>query len=207
MEGKNFLTVLGANIRLNIKHTLFPAVVILFIIPLIYGVSNLNSMKAADCLERLVVLIGIPLFVPLLKIDQQDNIRDIILLSNFPYQIILLLRVLISMTYSIMLIYIFEIYMKISGSTFPIFHYLFRTVVYVILLGSVGLLMVSVTKNTISGYLGAFCLYFVSQTDNFNNLFRIVSEGVTVFHLVIIGICYIVAIVVCQGHYLSLRGR
>lgn len=197
MEGRNFLTILGINIRLNIKHTLFPAAVILAVIPFIYGISNLDSMKSADCLERMVVLIGIPLFVPILKIEQDDNIRDITILRNFPYQIIVLLRVLISIIYCTVLVWVFEMYMTACGSIFPIFSYMFCTIVCAMILGSFGILLSSVTKNTVVGYLGAFCLYFVSQSDSFNNLFRTVSEGVTAFHLLFIGIS--VGIVILWG--------
>ena len=67
MGARNLLTIIGSNFRLNFKQTLFPAILLLFVIPLIYGTTNLDSVKSADCLERMVALIGLPMFVPLLK--------------------------------------------------------------------------------------------------------------------------------------------
>lgn len=38
------------------KQTFFPALLLLFVIPLIYGTSNLDSVKSADCLERMAAV-------------------------------------------------------------------------------------------------------------------------------------------------------
>lgn len=197
MEGQNFLTILGVNIRLNMKHTIFPAVVILVIIPFIYGISNLDGMKSADCLERMVILVGIPLFVSLIGIEQNENIWNMIMLRNFPYRILVLLRMLISMIYCLVLVLAFEMYMIACGSTFPIFSYMFRTVVGAMLLGNCGLLLSSITKSTVVGYLSAFCFYFVSQSNFLNSLFHVVSEGVSIFHLLLIGVFGIIVLWIC----------
>lgn len=197
MEGQNFLTILGVNIRLNMKHTIFPAVVILVIIPFIYGISNLDGMKSADCLERMVILVGIPLFVSLIGIEQNENIWNMIMLRNFPYRILVLLRMLISMIYCLVLVLAFEMYMIACGSTFPIFSYMFRTVVGAMLLGNCGLLLSSITKSTVVGYLSAFCFYFVSQSNFLNSLFHVVSGGVSIFHLLLIGVFGIIVLWIC----------
>ena len=42
MEARNLLIITGSNLRLNIKQTLFPAVLLLLVIPWIYGTSNLD---------------------------------------------------------------------------------------------------------------------------------------------------------------------
>lgn len=82
----------------------------------------------------------------------------------------------------------FEMYMIACGSTFPVFSYMFRTVVGAMLLGSCGLLLSFVTKSTVVGYLSAFCFYFVSQSDFLNSLLHVVSEGANISHLFLIGI-------------------
>ena len=98
MDAKNLLTITNSNLRLNIKQTLFPAILLLFVIPLIYGTSNLDSVKSADCLERMVALIGLPMFVPLLKPEQDGGMDAIITLRPFPYRIIIVLRVVLSLS-------------------------------------------------------------------------------------------------------------
>lgn len=44
--------------------------------------SNLDSVKSADCLERMVALIGLPMFVPLLRPEQNGGVDALIFVSN-----------------------------------------------------------------------------------------------------------------------------
>lgn len=97
MDAKNLFTITNSNLRLNMKQTLFPAILLLFVIPLIYGTSNLDSVKSADCLERMVALIGLPIFVPLLKPEQNGGMDAIITMRPFPYRMIVVLRVVLSL--------------------------------------------------------------------------------------------------------------
>ena len=119
MGARNLLTVIGSNFRLNFKQTLFPGILLLFVIPLIYGTSNLDSVKSADCLERMVALIGLPMFVPLLKPEQDGGMDAIITLRPFPYRIIIVLRVVLSLICTVALVLVFEGFMLIGGCLFP----------------------------------------------------------------------------------------
>ena len=96
MDARNLLTITGSNLRLNIKQTLFPAILLLLVMPLIYGMSNLDSVKSADCLERMVALIGLPMFVPLLKPEQEVGMDAIITMRPFSYRIIVVLRIIVA---------------------------------------------------------------------------------------------------------------
>ena len=118
MNTQNLLTIIGSNFRLNFKQTLFPAILLLFVIPLIYGTSYLDSVKFADCLERMVALIGLPMFVPLLKPEQDGGIGAIITMRPFPYRIIVVMRVVLSLICTVALIFVFEGYMSIGGCSF-----------------------------------------------------------------------------------------
>lgn len=55
--------------------------------------SNLDSVKSADCLERMVALIGLPMFVPLLRPEQNGGVDALIFVSDgiSVYQVLLLL--------------------------------------------------------------------------------------------------------------------
>ncbi len=186
MEARNLLTITGLNLRLNIKQTLFPAVLLLLIIPLIYGTSNLDSVKSADCLERMVALIGLPMFVPLLKPEQDGGMDAIITLRPFPYRIIIVLRMMLSLIRTVALILVFEGYMRISRCSFPPSVFTLRTLAVTMTLGFVGLLASAVSRNTAVGFLVSFCWYCVLQVENIGAIFKSVSNGISVYQVLLL---------------------
>lgn len=186
MNAKNLLTITGSNLRLNMKQTLFPAILLLIVIPLIYGTTNLVSIKSADCLERMVALIGIPLFVPLLKPEQNGGMDAIITMRPFPYRMIVVLRVMLSLTCTALLILIFEEYMRIGGCSFPVYAYALQTLAVTITLGFVGLLASAVSGNTAVGFLASFCWYCALQAENIGTIFKSVSNGISVYQVLLL---------------------
>jgi hypothetical protein len=186
LEARNLLTITGLNLRLNIKQTLFPAVLLLLIIPLIYGTSNLDSVKSADCLERMVALIGLPMFVPLLKPEQDGGMDAIITLRPFPYRIIIVLRMMLSLIRTVALILVFEGYMRISRCSFPPSVFTLRTLAVTMTLGFVGLLASAVSRNTAVGFLVSFCWYCVLQVENIGAIFKSVSNGISVYQVLLL---------------------
>ena len=181
MEARNLLTVIGSNFRLNFKQTLFPAILLLLVIPLIYGTSNLDSVKSADCLERMVALIGLPIFVPLLKPEQDGGMDAIITLRPFPYRIIIVLRMALSLICAVALVLIFEGYMRIGGCSFPTFVFTLRTLAVTMTLGFIGLLASAISRNTVVGFLVSFCWYCVLQVESIGAIFKSVSNGISVY--------------------------
>ena len=186
MDAKNLLTITNSNLRLNMKQTLFPAILLLFVIPLIYGTSNLDSVKSADCLERMVALIGLPIFVPLLKPEQNGGMDAIITMRSFPYRMIVVLRLMLSLTCTVALILIFEGYMRIGGCSFPVYAYALRTLAVTITLGFVGLLASAVSGNTTVGFLVSFCWYCVLQVENIGTIFKSVSNGIGIYQVLLL---------------------
>ena len=186
MDAKNLLTITKSNLRLNIKQTFFPAILLLFAIPLIYGTSNLDSMKSADCLERMVALIGLPMFVPLLKPEQNGGMDVIITMRPFPYRMIVVLRVMLSLTCTVVLVLIFEGYMRIGGCSFLVYAYALRTLAVTMTLGFVGLLASATSRNTIVGFLVSFCWYCVLQVESIGAIFKSVSNGISVYQVLLL---------------------
>ena len=186
MNAKNLLTITGSNLRLNMKQTLFPAILLLIVIPLIYGTTNLVSIKSADCLERMVALIGIPLFVPLLKPEQNGGMDVIITMRPFPYRMIVVLRVVLSLICTVALILVFEGYMSISGCSFPAYAYALRTLMVTMTLGFVGLLASAASRNTIVGFLVSFCCCCVLQVESIGTIFKSVSNGISVYQILLL---------------------
>lgn len=185
---------------MNYKYTLLPAVALLFVIPFIYGTANLNCLQSADCLERMVALIGIPMFTPLIRQEHSRSLYEMLALRRVSLRFIVLLRIVFSITVSFLLIFAFEIYMRICGCSFPLVPYAFRTLTAGMALGFTGLLMASIAKNTIGGYLCAFCFYLV-QTGNSGGLFKPVTNGIQLMPvLFLVGIGFAI-IYFCKPAY------
>lgn len=186
MDIRNLLTITNSNLRLNIKQTLFPAILLLFVIPLIYGASNLDSVKSADCLERMVALIGLPMFVPLLKPEQNGGMDAIITMRPFPYRMIVVLRMVLSLICTVALILVFEGYMSIGGCSFPAYAYALRTLAVTMTLGFGGLLASAVSGNTAVGFLVSFCWYCVLQVESLGVIFKSVSNGISAYQVLLL---------------------
>ncbi len=187
MKAENFLIIVGANIRMNYKYTLLPAIALLFVIPFIYGTENLDYLQSADCLERITALIGIPMFTPLIRQEHSRSLYETIAVRQVSVRFVVLLRIVFSMIGSILLIMAFEIYMRMDGCSFPFFPYAFRTLAACMALGFVGLLLSSIVQNTIGGYLCAFCFYCIAQTPNLGGLFRPVTNGIQLMLILFLG--------------------
>lgn len=154
------------------KQTLLPAILLLLVIPLIYGTSNLDSVKSADCLERMVALVGLPMFVPLLKPEQEAGMDAIITMRPFSYRIIVVLRIGLSLICTTALILAFEGYMRMEGCSFPMDTYMLRTLAAAMTLGFTGLLASALSGNTAVGFLVSFCWYLALQTENLGAVFK-----------------------------------
>lgn len=178
MKSENLRTIIAANMRMSFKYTILPAVLLLFLIPLVYGTANLDYLKSADCLERMVALIGIPMFTALVWQEHSRSLYEMVALRSFSFRLVVLLRMGLSVICTLLLIFAFEFYMCLCGCSFPFFSYAFRTLAASMILGLVGLFWSAVTQNTISGYFGVFCLYFLEQTKDFGGLFQPVTNGI-----------------------------
>ena len=201
MNAKNLLRIITANIRMNYKYTLLPAIVLLFIIPFIYDTANLDNLQSADCLERMVALIGIPMFTPLIRQEHSRSLYETIAFRQVSLRFIVLLRTVLSIIGSILLIFVFEIYMRMCGCSFSLFPYAFRTLAASMALGLIGLLLSSIVQNTIGGYLCAFCFYLIVQTGNLGELFKPVTNGIQFMLVLFLGGISLAIIYFCKPTY------
>lgn len=108
---RNLYVIVKENYKIIFRQSITLSVIFLLLVPLVYGTSNLDSEKAAECFGKMTVLIGIPLYVPILRWEQDSGIRDVILIKRFPYQLTVLLRMGIAVIASMVMIYCFELYM------------------------------------------------------------------------------------------------
>lgn len=161
----NLYVIIKENFKIVFRQGVYAAITFLFLIPYIYGITNLNSEKAAECLGKLVALIGIPLFVFVLKPEQDPDIRDVILTKKFPYHSCILLRIVFATVLSVALIYLFVLYMLYQGCEFPICTYTMRTAEISMLIGGIGLLGSVVFRKTLAGFLLSVSFVFLFYDD------------------------------------------
>lgn len=186
MRVRNLLVITAFSFRLNAKRTLFPAALLLLVIPLIYGTSGLDGARTADCLERMAALIGIPMFVPLLKPEQTPGMEAVVSLGRVPYQAVAGLRMGLSLLGTLGLLLLFEGCLCMAGCVFPVCAYTFRALAAAMTLGFPGLLASAGFGNTALGYLTSFGWYCAVQLESVGAAFRIVSNGVHVYPLLLL---------------------
>lgn len=102
MKVKNLLIMIAANVRMNYKYTILPAILLLFVIPFVYGTTNLDDLKSADCLERMAALIEIPMFTALIWQENSRSLYEMIALRSFRF--VVLLRIGLSIADTLLLV-------------------------------------------------------------------------------------------------------
>lgn len=173
----NLYIIVKENCKIVLRQGAYAAVMFLFLVPHLYGIANLNFEKAADCLGRLVALTGIPLFVFLLKPEQDSSLRDIILTKRFSYRISIFLRMIFAAFLSVVFICFFECFMLYQECDFPIGTYTIRTAGVSLLAGGVGLWGSALFRKTLAGVLVSIGFVFLF----YNNFTGMVLEGIPGF--------------------------
>lgn len=204
MKAKNLLIITAANIRMNYKYTILPSALLLAVIPLLYGTANLNGLQSADCLERMASLIGIPMFTALVRQEHSRVLYETAALRPISLRFIVALRICLSVTGTLLSIFLFEIYMKICGCSFPFFPYAFRTLAVSMALGLTGLFWSSILQTTVCGYLSAFCFYFIMQAENLKGVFCPVTNGIQIKLIVFLVSMNLAVICFCKPVFHSL---
>lgn len=193
---RDLFVITKENCKIVFRQGAYAAAAFLFLVPYLYGISNLNSEKAADCLGKLVALAGMPLLVPIVKPEQDSDIQDIILIKRFPYHLTILLRMVFAAVLSLVMIYFFSLYMLYQGCKFSINIYVVRTVGISMLIGGAGLLGSVLFRKTLAGLLVSvgfvFCFY-----DNFAAM---VFEGIRGFIMAIGMLLYGMILLLCAKY-------
>jgi len=162
------------NFKFLLKKCILPSILLFLLVPYIYGTEHLNSEKTAECFGKMITLIGLPMFIPILNPEQELNTWDILFIKKFSYKNIILTRIFISTIASLVMIYCFGLYMLYKGCEFPIVIYTIRTWILSIFIGGLGLLANVLSGNIFIGFLFAFgCIFFLHE-----NLGLIVFNGI-----------------------------
>lgn len=157
---QNDLVLLKTNWRLCISANLIAAIAYLLFIPLMRGISNLDAVQSAECLEQSAALTGILLLVPLSSPEQNRAVQDSVFIRKKSYASVLLLRICLALCALSALIVSFAGIMTGLNCVFPYWPYVFGTIATALILGGCGLLASAVAGSTIAGYFLS-CAYYM----------------------------------------------
>ncbi len=200
MSTQNGLSLLRANFRLCTKINLILAVGYLFLIPVIRGISNLDEVHTAECLEQAVAFIGIFLLVPIVKPEQSNEIQEVVFSKKIFYSKILALRLTISFVVLLFLAIGFSWIMLVLNCKFPFWTYVVGTFISALALGSFGFFVSSLCNNVIAGYFtsaGYFILNLLGSITSTSKLSLFsMSNGIfdTKYWLLAISVLFIAGV-------------
>jgi hypothetical protein len=150
---ENYSSLIAVNLKLSTLTNLLTSIALLCALPLVQGVSSLDKIAAAICLENFVVIIGIVLLVPIFSLEEAKEIDEIISskpMSKFkPY----LMRTVLAVVSALVLITAFCIMLRYNLCTFDILPYILGTFASALFLGSIGMTASSLSGSTIIGYM------------------------------------------------------
>ena len=84
---KSILDFLRIDLPLTFKNSLLLAAVYTFIIPVIRGISNLDNIHSADVFGQSLALIGVFLFIPIIRqeLEERKHSADMQFLDDYSY--------------------------------------------------------------------------------------------------------------------------
>lgn len=151
----------------------------MLIIPLLRGIANLDMVRSAECLEQVVILIGIFLIVPLNAPEQSKAIQEVVYTKKLSHWKVLLLRFILSIVLVTIMICLFSGIMIWNNCVFPFGLYVTGAVISAIALGSLGFVIIIFSNSILAGYLlsiGYFLLNFLGNISE-NSIFYLFSMG------------------------------
>ncbi|WP_461612527.1 hypothetical protein [Clostridium sp. Marseille-QA1073] len=152
---ENGLTLIKINLKLSILANLVFSVAFLFVLPFIQGISNLDTVSSAICLENYVAVIGIILLVPIFAPEEAREIDEIVVSKPMAQFIPYLVRIILNLVIIFVLVSSFTLILKHKGCDFPLIKYMLGTFLSAVFLGSVGLCSSSISGSTILGYMAS----------------------------------------------------
>lgn len=167
-----------ANLRHNFVPLVLLSVVILALVPVLFGITGLDSRASAQPLEMLVSTIGMVLLVPIFQPEQNREIEDITASKYVNPIYVYLIRAVYSILGIIVLVLAFSGIMLICGCKIN-FDLILGTIADAVFLGSVGSLTAAVTNNLPMAFMLPFLYYLFNMSMQSRlgnlNLFAMIS--------------------------------
>lgn len=155
MQLKNIGDFLKIDFPMVFRNNFLLTICLFFGIPIIRGVSNLNSVQSSQCLEESVSLAGIFMLVPVLGLETESAIKELVSIKTWTYIKTVLLRICCSMAFLALFIFTFTCVMKLQRCRFPLLEFTSAGILYAGFLGFLGLLALQITQSRVLGYLAS----------------------------------------------------
>lgn len=127
----------------------------MFSIPVIRGISNLDSIHSAGVFGQSLCLIGAILLIPIISCEAETGIKEIVCTKSWSYQKSVCIRLLCGFLLVVIMISVFAFAMQFKNCMFPLWDYISSTILYAVFLGLLGLVLSRAGNNVIVGYLTA----------------------------------------------------
>lgn len=197
---RNSLDFLRIDLPLTFKNSLLLAVAYLFLIPVIRGISNLDTIHSADVFGESLALIGIFVLIPITKQELEVAVKEIVYTKAWSYRKSVSIRLVCGFLLIAIMVAVFASIMRLQNCNFPFLEYVSITILYAVFLGLFGLLLAQVGSNVIIGYLASFgywsfCQFKIITEENISYLFPIINGEIDterLLILVIVNICLLV---------------
>lgn len=156
-----WLKIVKVNLRHNFLPHLLAALLVTACTPVVFEISSLNGMLAAQPLEMLLSLTGAILLTPVFLPEQDENIRDLICSKRTDYLAVCALRVAYSTGVFAAIIGAFTLLMRACESAVTAKHF-FGAFASALFLGALGFFGAGVSGNVTVGYMVAMIYYIAN---------------------------------------------
>ncbi|MBQ6170753.1 MAG: hypothetical protein IJK30_12435 [Ruminococcus sp.] len=150
--------IVSSDTRHNFLLHYLAALGVVLLTPVIFGVSRLDELLAAQPLEFFLPLMGAILMPAVFMPEQNESIRDVVRSKKTPYLGVCFMRLLCGVVFITALTGAFVLYMKSMDSvvTMRLFA---GSLASTFALGAAGFLASAVSDNVIVGYMTAVIYY------------------------------------------------
>lgn len=159
------MTFLKKDFMLVFKSNVVLAVVYLFLIPVIRGIENLNTIQSAQCLEQSVALVGFIIIVPVTRWEHDAGIKELIFSKPWTFTQTVVIRLGTAFSLTIVMIVGFAVIMNTKNCSFPFVNFVLGTVLVSLFMGLLGLWFSQISGSTVVGYLAALGYYSLCQLE------------------------------------------
>ena len=151
--------------KINLRHNFLPlcglSFVVMLLIPVIFGVTNLDSKAVAVPLEMLFSTIGIILFVPIFQPEQNPDTEDIVASKYIDLTYVHLIRVVYSVLALLLFVTLFSAFLFFNGCEITL-NIVFGTIADALFIGGIGLLTAAITNNLTVSFMLPVIYYLIN---------------------------------------------
>lgn len=157
---ERYLSIAKVNLKFNLIYYVLAALVFCLVSPLLMGLKNLEATQVAKVLETYISMLGIILLIPVVTVEDNKYLRELVLSKRQSMVGIYIIRVFQSVIFLGLIISIFLLYMKMNNCIFDFGQYLYISTATCIFLGGLGILSYALFQNIVVAYIIP-CLYYI----------------------------------------------